>query len=63
MTFLKASLNAQRRARGEADLTTPEFMRRVREASQRLKVDLEMLRRPLNVGFSGGSRSGSRSCR
>ncbi len=56
MTFLKASLNAQRRARGEADLTTPEFMRRVREASQRLKVDQEMLRRPLNVGFSGGEK-------
>jgi len=56
MTFLKAALNAQRRARGEADLTTPEFMRRVREASQRLKVDQEMLRRPLNVGFSGGEK-------
>jgi len=56
MTFLKASLNAERRARGEADLTTPEFMRRVREASQRLKIDQEMLRRPLNVGFSGGEK-------
>jgi len=56
MTFLKAALNAQRRSRGEGDLTTPEFMRRVREASQRLKIDLEMLRRPLNVGFSGGEK-------
>ena len=56
MTFLKAALNAGRRARGESDLTTPEFMRRVREASQRLKVDQEMLRRPLNVGFSGGEK-------
>ncbi len=56
MTFLKASLNAERRARGEADLTTPDFMRRVREASQRLKVDQEILRRPLNVGFSGGEK-------
>jgi Fe-S cluster assembly ATP-binding protein len=56
MTFLKAAVNAQRRARGEADLTTPEFMRRVRAASQRLKVDQEMLRRPLNVGFSGGEK-------
>jgi len=56
MTFLKSALNAQRRARGESDLTTPEFMRRVREASQRLKVDQEMLRRPLNVGFSGGEK-------
>ncbi len=56
MTFLKAALNAQRRSRGEGDLTTPEFMRRVREASKALKIDMEMLRRPLNVGFSGGEK-------
>ncbi len=56
MTFLKAALNAHRRARGEGDLTTPEFMRRVREASKTLKIDQEMLRRPLNVGFSGGEK-------
>jgi Fe-S cluster assembly ATP-binding protein len=56
MTFLKAALNAHRRARGESDFTTPEFMRRVREASQALKIDQEMLRRPLNVGFSGGEK-------
>jgi Fe-S cluster assembly ATP-binding protein len=56
MTFLKASLNALRRAGGENDLTTPEFMRRVREASSRLKIDPDMLKRPLNVGFSGGEK-------
>jgi len=56
MTFLKAALNAQRRARGQADLTTPEFMRVVRGAAQGLKVDPEMLKRPLNVGFSGGEK-------
>jgi Fe-S cluster assembly ATP-binding protein len=56
MTFLKAALNAQRRSRGEVDLTTPDFMRRVREASKALKIDMEMLRRPLNVGFSGGEK-------
>jgi Fe-S cluster assembly ATP-binding protein len=56
MTFLKSALNAHRRARGESDLTTPNFMRRVREASQALKIDQEMLRRPLNVGFSGGEK-------
>jgi Fe-S cluster assembly ATP-binding protein len=56
MTFLKAALNAQRRARGEGDLTTPDFMRRVRAAAQELKIDQEMLRRPLNVGFSGGEK-------
>jgi Fe-S cluster assembly ATP-binding protein len=56
MTFLKAALNAQRRARGESDLSTPDFMRRVREAAHALKIDQEMLRRPLNVGFSGGEK-------
>ena len=56
MTFLKAALNAQRRSRGESDLTTPDFMRRVRELALALKIDQEMLRRPLNVGFSGGEK-------
>ncbi len=56
MTFLKASLNAQRRSRGEADLTTPDFMRAVRGAAQGLKIDPDMLKRPLNVGFSGGEK-------
>jgi Fe-S cluster assembly ATP-binding protein len=56
MTFLKAALNAQRRVRGETDLTTPDFMRRVRSATQALKVDAEMLKRPVNVGFSGGEK-------
>lgn len=56
MTFMKATLNARRRSRGQGDLTTPDFMRRVREASQMLKLDQEMLRRPLNVGFSGGEK-------
>jgi Fe-S cluster assembly ATP-binding protein len=56
MTFLKAALNAQRRARGEADLTTPDFMRAVRGAAQDLKIDPNMLKRPLNVGFSGGEK-------
>ena len=56
MTFLKAALNAQRRARGEGDLTTPDFMRAVRAAAQSLKIDPEMLKRPVNVGFSGGEK-------
>ena len=56
MTFLKAALNAQRRANGKGDMTTPEFMRAVREAAARLKIDQEMLKRPLNVGFSGGEK-------
>lgn len=56
MTFLKAAMNAQRRARGEAELLTPDFMKRVREAAARLGVSQEMLRRPLNSGFSGGEK-------
>jgi Fe-S cluster assembly ATP-binding protein len=56
MTFLKAAINAQRRAHGDSDLTTPDFMRRVREAANALKIDQEMLRRPLNVCFSGGEK-------
>jgi len=56
MTFLKAALNAQRKQRGEAELSTPDFIRRVREAAKQLEVSDEMLRRPLNVGFSGGEK-------
>jgi Fe-S cluster assembly ATP-binding protein len=56
MTFLKAALNAQRRARGEPELQTPEFMKRVKEAAASLGVSQDMLRRPLNAGFSGGEK-------
>ena len=56
MTFLKAALNAQRKARGEGDLSTPDFMRAVKEAGKALNVDSDMLKRALNVGFSGGEK-------
>jgi Fe-S cluster assembly ATP-binding protein len=56
MTFLRTALNAQRKARDEAELTTPEFMRLVKETSARLHITAEMLKRPLNVGFSGGEK-------
>ncbi len=56
MNFLKTALNAQRRARGEAELTTPAFMRKVRDVAARLQVSPDMLKRPLNVGFSGGEK-------
>ncbi|MEQ8697361.1 MAG: Fe-S cluster assembly ATPase SufC [Bauldia litoralis] len=56
MTFLKAALNAQRKARGEAELSTPDFMRKVKGAAERLNVTQDMLRRPLNAGFSGGEK-------
>ncbi len=56
MTFLKASVNAQRKARGEAELSTPDFMRHVKNGAAKLEVDPDMLKRPLNVGFSGGEK-------
>ncbi len=56
MTFLKAALNSQRKARGEAELTTPEFMKTVKAAAEKLGVRPEMLKRPVNVGFSGGEK-------
>jgi Fe-S cluster assembly ATP-binding protein len=56
MTFLRTALNAQRRARGEEELTTPDFLKRVREVAGRLQIDQDMLRRGVNVGFSGGEK-------
>jgi Fe-S cluster assembly ATP-binding protein len=56
MTFLKAAMNAQRKLRGEAELATPDFIKRVRAAADRLEIKQDMLRRPLNVGFSGGEK-------
>ena len=56
MTFLKTALNAQREARDEGEIKTPDFMKKVKELSAKLNVSQEMLRRPLNVGFSGGEK-------
>src|SRR6202167_1863349 len=56
MTFLRTALNAQRRKRGEAELSTPEFLKKVRGLAGKLGIDQEMLRRAVNVGFSGGER-------
>ena len=56
MTFLRTALNAQRKKRGEAELSTPEFLKRVREVAGKLDIQQEMLRRGVNVGFSGGEK-------
>ena len=56
MTFLRTALNAQRKKRGEEEISTPDFIKRVREVSGRLGIDQEMLRRAVNVGFSGGEK-------
>ena len=56
LTFIRTAMNAQRKARGEAEITAPAFLKLARESAARLKMDFEMLRRPLNVGFSGGEK-------
>jgi len=56
MTFIRTALNAQKRARGEPEVSAPEFLKLVRAASERLKMNFDMLKRPLNVGFSGGEK-------
>ncbi len=56
MTFLKAALNAQRKQRGEPELAVPAFMKRVRTAADKLSIKPDMLKRALNVGFSGGEK-------
>ena len=56
MTFIRTALNAQRKARGEAEVTAPEFLKLARETAKQLRIDFDMLKRPLNVGFSGGEK-------
>lgn len=56
MTFLRTAVNAQRKARGEAELSAADFLRIIREKAKALQIDAEMLKRPVNVGFSGGEK-------
>ena len=56
MTFLRTAVNAQRKARGEEELSAGDFLRVVREKAKSLKIDADMLKRPVNVGFSGGEK-------
>lgn len=56
MTFLKAAMNAKRKARGEGEMKTPQFMKVVRQAANELSIEPDMLKRALNVGFSGGEK-------
>jgi len=59
LTFLRTALNALRRKRGQKELTTPEFMKLARARGAELAIDIEMLKRPVNVGFSGGEKKRS----
>ena len=56
MTFLRTAVNAQRKARGEDELSAGEFLKVIRAKAKTLKIDADMLKRPVNVGFSGGEK-------
>ncbi|ODT05480.1 MAG: Fe-S cluster assembly ATPase SufC, partial [Mesorhizobium sp. SCN 65-20] len=56
MEFLKVAMNSQRKARDEETLKVPDFLKRVKEAAASLDMDINMLKRPVNVGFSGGEK-------
>lgn len=56
MTFLRSAVNAQRKTRGEDELSAGDFLKIVRERAKTLKIDADMLKRPVNVGFSGGEK-------
>jgi Fe-S cluster assembly ATP-binding protein len=59
LTFLRTAANALRKQRGQPELSTPEFMKLIKEKASRLNIDMEMLKRPVNVGFSGGEKKRS----
>jgi Fe-S cluster assembly ATP-binding protein len=56
MNFLRTALNAQRKARGEEEFSTPDFLKKVRKVADSLNIPQDMLRRGVNVGFSGGEK-------
>ena len=56
MTFLRTAVNAQRKARGEQEISATDFLKQIRERAKSLQIDSEMLKRPVNVGFSGGEK-------
>jgi Fe-S cluster assembly ATP-binding protein len=56
MNFLRTALNAQRKARGESEYSTPDFLKKVRDVSKSLNIPQDMLKRGVNVGFSGGEK-------
>ena len=56
MTFLRTAVNAQRKSRGEVEMSAGDFLKVVREKAKRLSIDADMMKRPVNVGFSGGEK-------
>ena len=59
MTFVRTAVNSLRKKRGQDELKTPDFLRLVKEKGGELNIDVEMLKRPVNVGFSGGEKKRS----
>ncbi len=56
MTFLRTAVNSQRKARGEEEMSATDFLKEIRAKAKSLKIDADMLKRPVNVGFSGGEK-------
>ena len=56
MTFVRTAMNAQRKARGEPEISAPDFLKKSRDVAKMLNLDADMLKRPVNVGFSGGEK-------
>ncbi|MGR3660198.1 MAG: Fe-S cluster assembly ATPase SufC [Paracoccaceae bacterium] len=56
MTFLRTAVNSQRKFRGESEMSAAEFLKLIRAKAKDLKIDADMLKRPVNVGFSGGEK-------
>jgi len=56
MTFVRAAMNAQRKSRGEDEISAPDFIKKAREVGAKLNINADMLKRPVNVGFSGGEK-------
>lgn len=56
MTFLRTAVNAQRKARGQEEMSATDFLKEIRAKAKELKIDADMLKRPVNVGFSGGEK-------
>ena len=56
MTFLRTAVNAQRKSRGEAEISAAEFLRLAREKAKKLGIGGDLLKRPVNFGFSGGEK-------
>ena len=56
MTFLRTAVNAQRKARGQDEMSASDFLKEIRAKAKELQIDADMLKRPVNVGFSGGEK-------